>query len=302
MPRAKKVNKKQFNKMTEEQQIKELQKITKRANVRLTLLEEKGQTGESYNKVQKFLQNDVRNRFYEGKKYTTEKIKSTFEALSNFMNDVGSTLGGVKKDVVNTIKNTIKQKGSFNITDMEHFTRQEKIYASEFLSSDANKKLNNLEKEGVETPASKQAKYYNDVTGRKKNRFYRGGNFKTDKDLAIHLDNVLAFENSKSATLEGYNETYNKRIETFRDKGVNIPEGKENDFFDFLSSNEFKTLSKYADSDQVIETYVDARNKDVDVKEINNAFQEFLNNDLTFDEVQERLKVAKWQNGGDLLH
>jgi hypothetical protein len=113
---------------------------------------------------------------------------------------------------------------------------------------------------------------------------------------------VARFLNSKTATPQGYNKINVDRLETFKKKGIIIPEGKEQEFYDFLSSEQFANLGRFADSNQVVETFVDARKAKIDTEKINKAFTDYMNTEsMTWDEVQEKLKVAKWQKGG-LLH
>ena len=88
MPKAKKVDVKQFNSLSQAQQKKALKNLAKRANVRLSLLEEKGEKNQLYNYVSAFNKNQGRekNRFYEGVKYSSNKdIKETFNILSSFL-------------------------------------------------------------------------------------------------------------------------------------------------------------------------------------------------------------------------
>ena len=157
-----------------------------------------------------------------------------------------------------------------------------------------------LEKADIENHAYKEAEFYNEGVGRDKNRFYRGIKFNSGDDLYNALQNEVHFLNSKVSTVEGATESDVKRINKFTEKGIKIPWGKEKEFYDFMSSKQFGDLSKFADSDQIAETYTDAREVGEDVKKINDAFSEFLKTNIDFSEVQERLKVAKWQK--KLLH
>lgn len=304
MKAKKTLNKRQFNSLTQEQQAKELKKMAKRANVRASLLEETGIQTQSYFQAQdyNFSQGRIKNRFSEGtKQYKTKAdIQEAYSALTNFLNDKKSTLGGVKTEVQNKVKDLI-QKGQFDHETVKGMSDKEIIYATQEASKQANKQLRRLEKEHLTKFAYEVADHYNQSKGRPNNRFYQGGKYKNIKDAIIHIQNVSNFLHSKTATPEGYKQIAIDRLNRFREKGINIPQGKEKEFYDFLSSEQFKNLGKYADSNQVIETFVDARNAGMDAEMINREFQDFMNSDKTFDEVQEILKVAKWQQGG-LLH
>jgi len=299
----KSINEKQFEALTDKQQSLELKKMAKRANVRASLLEESGIVNTAYFQAQdyNFTKGKLKNRFYEGTKYESEKdTKKAYEALSNFLSDKASTLGGVESQVQSKVQQLI-ENGNFDYKKFSGMSEKEKTYASKEVSKIANKQLKDLEKEHLTKFAYEVAGHYNEATGRAKNRFYTGCKFKKEKDIEIHLQNVEAFLKSKTATPEGYKQISIDRLNAFREKGIDIPKGKEKEFYDFLSSEQFKSLGKYADSNQVIETYVDARNAGVDADMINNEFINFMNEDLTFDEVQEKLHVAKWNKGG-LLH
>jgi hypothetical protein len=296
MPKAKKVNTKSFNKMNETEQAKELKKMAKRANVRLSLLEETDITNESYKQAEQYniKQGKEKNRFYEGVKYKTkEAIKSAFNALTNFLNSKKSTLSGIHAEI-----DTLIEKGQFDTNTLKKLSEKEKIYVAKKGASIANKRLAELEKEGIDYYAYAKAKHYNEATGRDKNRFYRGSKFRSERDLNIHIQNIFDFLNAESSTAEGIKNINDRRINMFKEKGVNIPKGREKDFYDFLSSEQFKNLGKYADSNQIIETFVDARKMGLDVDLINEEFTNFMNGELDFDEVQEKLHVAKWQKGG----
>jgi hypothetical protein len=277
--------------------------MAKRANVRASLLEESGIVNQAYYQAQdyNFDKGRLKNRFYEGTSYKTKQdIKEAYSALTNFLNNKKSTLGGVQEEVQNKVQNLIKQ-GKFDYNTLSSMSEKEKMYVAKEASRQANKQLRQLEKEHLTKFAYEIADHYNKETGRKNNRFYTGAKFKNEKDINIHIQNVAHFLNSKTASPEGYRQMTIDRLEAFKRKGVNIPNGKEKEFFDFLGSQQFKNLGKYADSNQIIETYVDARNAGVDADMINKEFQDFMNSDMTLDEVQEKLNVAKWQGGG-LLH
>ena len=93
MPKAKKVNVKEFNSLSKTQQKKTLKNLAKRANVRLSLLEEKGEKNSLYKYVEDYNKSNgrIKNRFYEGVKYSSSKeIKETF-AMSVFERPIKPT-------------------------------------------------------------------------------------------------------------------------------------------------------------------------------------------------------------------
>lgn len=289
---------KDFSNLTKPQQVKELQKMTKRANVRLKLQEDKQLYNKAYKDTYEFNTSIGRekNRFYEGKNYKTkDDIVQAFKGVQSYLTDKGSTLTGAKKGIVDDVKLKFKTD-TLDMKYLKSLSLQERAYASQYLGQLSNQRLKSLEKAGIKHFAYAKAEKYNvDDEGRKNNRFYTGTKFKTGNDINRQLENEIYFLNAKTSTPSGLKQIYKERIDTFRDKGVSIPQGQEKEFMDFLSSKQFENLSKYADSNQVIQTYADARSLGEDVDKINKEFNNFMNTNVTFDVVQERLKVAKWQ-------
>lgn len=288
---------KDFFNLNKTQQIKELKKMTKRANVRLSLLEEKDAITLAYRQAYQFNLEQDRdsNRFYEGVRYKTkDDIKNTFNAVTGFLNNKSSTLNGIQDNVKDIINDMVKN----NYIDEKTIRKMsplEKRYASKYIAQASNKKLTDLEKAGITQYAYGLAETYNKAEGRKNNRFFRGIKFDSDEDVEKHLDNMIHFYNAKTSTPEGYNESIKTRLDAFREKGVQIPKDREYEFFQFLASNEFKKLGSRVASSQVASTFNEAREDGKEVDEINQLFKEFLDTDMTFDQVQERLGVAKWQ-------
>lgn len=303
MKRAKTLSQKQFDNLSAEQQSRELKKLAKRANVRLSLLEESRATNTAYNQalVYNTDQGRNKNRFYEGTRYTNEdERQEAYTAISNLLNNRNSTLKGIQQTVENRYEQ-LKAQGALDITKVQSMSRYEQEALARTLAKQANDQIKQLKKAGIEHYAIEQADYYNKASGMKTNRFTVNVKKMNEEDLKTHLENEIYFLNSKTSTPEGYNELTVDRINKFRDKGINIPWGKENDFFQFLSSQQFKSLAGYGDSDQLAQTYADARNAGIDVNIINEEFTKFQNDELSLDQVQERLNIAKWQKGG-LLH
>ena len=312
MARAKKVDIKEFNSLSQTQQKKALKNLAKRANVRLSLLEEKGEINQLYKYVDTFNKNQGRekNRFYEGIKYSGKEIKETFNILSSFLNDELSTLGGVKHTIQNNIKGIIK-KGNIDADFIKKLPRQEKIYAVKELAKKSNSRLRSLEKAEYLKGAYNTAKEYN--ADRNKNRYYTGTNF-AKGEMNKQIDSMVDFLNQKTSTVR-YNRKIDKqRFKTFIDKfkekgleeslkqrGIEFNKTTAKEFNNFLKSKQFDTLAKYGDSETVLETFFIARNKGIELEEISDAFSKFLNENIGLDEVQERLKIAEWEEGG-LLH
>lgn len=170
--------------------------------------------------------------------------------------------------------------------------QQQQIYYT--LAKRANQRFRDIEKKSkLSSGAVHKAKKFLDNN-------YGRTTFKQSKNLTgIELkENLKALETffkSKTATAKGIRLIEKEHINTFKKKGIYIKDKEK--FFQFLSSQQFKTLSKYADSDQIIEDFTNAFDEGFSIDEIMQGYEEFLNNELTFEQVEERRK-----RGGELLH
>ena len=163
-----------------------------------------------------------------------------------------------------------------------------------------HKRLKELEKNGLNGQAYGYAEYYNSAMKRKKNRFYTGEKlYKSKADVINHIEELQHFLGAKTSTVEGYRNTQEKRINKFREHGVDIPKGSEDEFNQFLETSQFNALKSQLDSNQIIDIYVSAKKKNKTVEEINKEFKKFLEDTedtYTIDKVQENLDIAPWKN------
>ena len=293
MGRIKKVNERQFKSLSHDKQIKELTKLTKRANVRIKLLEENEENTNALREVKTFFKNigSKTNRFYQGVKYkSSTEVRETFEAVADFLNNESSMMSGIKKNIHSEIDRMVKQN-NIDTQRILSWSEKEKIYASQRLSTIANKRMEELEKNGIKQYAYQHAEKYLQQQGRTNNRFYRGSKFAMG-ELRKEIEEKAYFIEAKTSTPEGYNESITKRINTFRKNGVNIPEGFENSFMDFISSSEFSAMKKYNASDQIIETLDFARDSGIEIDIINREFRKFMDGQThTLDRVKEELQI-----------
>lgn len=288
-----------FYTLSFDEKVKELKKLSKRANVRLAYLEEKNKITNAYKYAEKYNKDRKKNRFYEGKNYrTTDDVDNAFEVLNNFMNDNTSHMNRelkadkkrkeLERDINNFVSSNVKNDNFSKLID------KAKKY-----SKLANKRLKELEKNGLNGQAYGYAEYYNSAMKRKKNRFYTGEKlYKTKADVINHIEELQHFLGAKTSTVEGYRNTQEKRINKFREHGVNIPKGAENEFNQFLETSQFNALKSRLDSNQIIDIYVTAKSKNKTVKEINKEFKKFLEDTedtYTIDKVQENLDIAPWK-------
>jgi hypothetical protein len=297
------ISESEFFQLSKSQQAKELKKLTKRANVRLSLLEEKETLNLAYRQAYQYNMNQDRsnNRFYEGTNYkSSNDIKNAFKSVSNFLENKASTLKGIEQSVRETLQPNMDKlyiKGGVYIDPniINKMSPQEKRYASKIIAQASNKKLADLEKNDIKQYAYELAQHFNEkVEKRKTNRYYRGINFKNDEDLNTQLDEMIHFFNAKTSTVEGYKTSIETRLDAFRGKGLNIPKDREKEFFQFMASDEFKKMGKEYDSSQVANLVNEARNKGYDIEDLKTRFQTYLDKTITFDKIQEDFGITPW--------
>lgn len=304
-----------FKRMTTEHKIQALQKMSKVANTRIDLLAKNDlKETNAFDFAQQVNAGDKKAHFYRGKNYKDDNaINEAYQKLTIFLDEKTSTLKGVKESVKEKAKRIIDNNTTWQ--DIKsHTSRKEKEYLNEILAKEANRRLKVLEQTHNTQYAYEIAKHFNSVqdftpkknfkqTGKNtkkliKNRFLAKADTLTKENIRDNINAMLRFLRSASSTPAGIEKTVRKRLNTFREKGVNIKPKDEKLFFDFLSSKQFKKMGKLADSNQVLETFVDSLNEGEEVKTINREFEEFLKKNITIDVVQERLNVAKWKKGG----
>lgn len=170
--------------------------------------------------------------------------------------------------------------------------QQQQVYYT--LAKRANQRFRDIENKSKLTSGAinKAKSYLNQAYGR--DTFIQTKKMQ-GLELKENLKALEVFYTSKTATATGIKKVRRQHVQAFKDKGIDIKDTKK--FFQFLSSQQFKTLSKYADSDQIIEDFVSADSEGFTLDQIMKGYEEFLNNDMTFEQVEERRKKS-----GGLLH
>lgn len=282
-----------FEKMSPQEQAKEVAKLAKRANSRMRLQEQKDLKSQSYYSAKGYLSEELgRNYFYQGTKYDKEQLSNTYKELTNYLNDKNSTIRGLRET----------RKEQAKTYDKEYFQttpKQEKVKEMQSLAKRANARLRTLEQKGYTKNAYEVATEYTQKA-RGSNRFYTGENWKNQHSLNASIQEVNRFLNSVTSTPSGYDKLYNRTIEAFRENGVDVQKRQEQEFFEFLSSDLFKKMSGYGDSGVFVETFVDAMNEGVTTEEIKKGFNEFLTTTKTIDYFQEKWNIEKYGKG--ILH
>ena len=98
-------------------------------------------------------------------------------------------------------------------------------------------------------------------------------------ELRREITILQSFISRKSSTVKGMRDIENKRIQTFKNKGIKFSSTKE--FYDFLNSQTFMNLvSSGFTSEQIVEAYDIAREKQSDtwaVEKMTQALDDFRN-------------------------
>ena len=168
---------------------------------------------------------------------------------------------------------------------------EEMVERNKALAKKANRRLSALEKAGFTRYAYDRAISYTESEYGMKRFTTDLNKLKDIPDLQINLQEMSKFIDSKASTVSG-----NKRIDlnivnSFRDKGITIPKGSENEFIDLIKSDEFQTLKKtYVDSDVLVSDLVDLTdNYGVSISDIAEAFDKIVHEDVTYDVALEEL-------------
>lgn len=177
----------------------------------------------------------------------------------------------------------IKQKPiDFDEIYQMSLRQQQQMYYA--LAKRANQRFRDIEKTKMKSGAVKKAKsYLKDVYGRA--TFIQSKKL-TGLQLQEGLKALEEFFNSKTSSRSGVREVMEKHVQIFKDKGIEIVDKKK--FFNFLSSKQFKTLSKYVPSDELVEDFNNAMDDGYKVGEIKKQYQDYLNSEMTFEQVAER--------------
>lgn len=160
------------------------------------------------------------------------------------------------------------------------------------LARRANTRLRRLEQENLDYYAYDRAQaFINEKTNN--NRFTTSSRILEEpSDYRTQILELVTFLESESSTVRGQRAIQNRRVESFRENGVNIPAGAEQMFNDFLSTGLFDELKDYVDSDQVAYDFGRiVENKDISFQRIDEEFTKVLEGQITYDIALENLGV-----------
>lgn len=179
----------------------------------------------------------------------------------------------------------MKKEIDFSTINSMSEQQQQQVYYT--LAKRANQRFRDIGKNDVTSYAINKAKeYLNDTQERST---FKQSKKLTGNELKQNLKALEDFFTSKTSTMQGIKEVEKNHLENIRNAGIELKtKSDKKKFFDFLSSQAFKTLSKYADSNQVRDDFGKAIDEGYSVDEILKGYDEFIENDMTFEEVSER--------------
>lgn len=158
----------------------------------------------------------------------------------------------------------------------------------------ANQRLKELEKRGETRFAYSKAMEYLGEN----NRFSYSMR-QSARETRAEFNALLDFLTSKSSTYTGLQEVFENarnRIEKRIQKQMEDPDFKIsrwNDFEEFLKSSEFKKLKSRVDSDQIFEDFAEALNEGEEYQDIIAGYREYLDTEMTFEQVDEKRKQKR---------
>lgn len=273
--------------MLDNEKLKELQKLARKANARMRqqLKNDRVETG--YRHAEMFLVEHKLDKFYAGTKYKESEIEPTLKVIKDYLATPTTTAKGYKKEIEIPM---MKLK----------MTYDQKVKYAQKLARRANARLKTLENNNINYYAYEHAEYYNKAMGRENNRYYTGKKYKDKETLNRQISEMERFLDMETSTPKGIEKLNAKRIKTFKEKGFDIQENDIPVFVDFLSSNQLSNLSKYGDSSTIIEDFITALHERSTVTVIQKDFNEYKQSVKSSNYFNDIFK--NYENRGVVIH
>lgn len=148
----------------------------------------------------------------------------------------------------------------------------------------ANQRLVRLEKAGLDKYAYSNAMAYLLDTGKRRFSESIGTIGKmTGFQLKTELSTVMEFLGAKTSTVSGFKEILKSNARRLADKGINID---NEDFFEFLRSDEYKSAKRKLGSEQVMENVDQALSLGISLDSIIEDFRLYNSGAMTFQDLQ----------------
>lgn len=162
----------------------------------------------------------------------------------------------IKKSYYKPIKPSYAIELRFKAQRGDREAMQELIDRNTALAREANRRLTTLEKSatyGNRWAARHAQAHIEEYGGPFATRYTTDKSLLTDPvDYQLNIQSMSKFLTSKSSTIRGNRDIDNKILNAFRDKGINITKNMEQEFLDFISSDEWEDLKKYQVSSGVL--------------------------------------------------
>lgn len=248
MKSVKKYKIRDYQSLSYEEEKKQFQKLKNILNQRARELEKQGLTeySDSYNELEN-------GRFT----YQKDDIK-TKKGLNKEIGKVIKLLN--KKDTTVTEAHKRKQyedTHQYDYGDIRYLSTEEKERMIKEWTPIANARLKSLQAHDVKIGAIERAKH--DLRNKENPRFSSKIKGIKPAELNYKLAILGDFLRSKSSTVKGLNAIYDRRFKSFQDKlkkrGIELKDSDRKKFESFLQSGLFSRISKYDDSDQVIDEF-----------------------------------------------
>lgn len=201
--------------------------------------------------------------------------------------------------------------GNYDFEAIAKMTTEQKRQVVEHLAKVANERLRKLEKAGLKQYAYKHTQKM--LMDFEKPRF--STNLKTAESYMINKEllQLEDFINRKTSTVKGAREAHKKTIQTLKKsretvsgaytRGLELTVENSADFFDFLSSLEYREMERLVASEDLQEFYLDVRGEIPD-STLFKLFDEFIAGKVGWNEMYSeiyRLQDLEYRSrSGDL--
>lgn len=168
--------------------------------------------------------------------------------------------------------------------------------AVEGLSDVANKRLTRLENTGLTQYAYKRLGKLQD---KEKPRFLKKI---SDENLTATLNQLEDFLNRPTSTVTGARKAHARAVSALKKdrvtdegvfmRGLELDYTNQNDFFDFLKSEEYKNMSKLISSEDLQEFFLDVSG-DIPLETLKTLFNDFQNFKFGWNEIYDEIERAQ---------
>lgn len=283
-----------FKKLSLSERGKVVKSMAKRMNSRLSYLEKTNNINKAY-EISKIYNEDngrLNNRYSQSEKYNSLKeVNNAFKHLRMMLEEQDSSSTNVSRKTREKVKERISKNEALSISEFESMSPRDQAVALREIARENNREIEKFKKGGRTNNSMEIAK--NDILnlGQKNGKFYTGlKKYENEEYRKKAMQSLIHFKNNRFTSFEKSQEIESKTLQTFRDRGINISDDNKEAFFQFLSSERFKKIGSKMSSNQAVETIAEALNDNVELSEINKAWDTYLQGNLTYKQVKKKFK------------